>query len=392
MTPRLHVVLALLLAVPAGASAPDIAAPVLAADSEARWVPFTLTPGNQIRFDATLDGRPLAAILDTGASQSTLTRAYAERTGRRVGARGRIAAIGGAVPLGWTAVGDLAFGGLHRRGGGLNVVALPGAVTGNAAAIDLLVGRDLLDRFALDIDHANRRFRLLPSGRLPFTGARAPLRIGRAPLAYVTEVAIAGRTVRPVIVDTGDGSTLTIARAVWRTLPLAQQPAMTSQLAFGVGGSVIADIAVLPAVSVGARRFDDVSVWVERSGGFSDTARAAGRIGLGLLQRYRVLLDPAAGHMVLGDAGGGPAVPRSTSGLQVGLGGGQLRVLHVMRGSPAEADGWRTGDRICAVDGRTVADDPAAASADWPFGAPGRTVGFGMCDGATRTLTLRRFY
>ncbi len=383
--------LLLLLAVPAAATVLE-PAPTLSVDAETRWVPFTLTPGNQIRFEAQLDGQPVGAILDTGASQSMLTSAYAERSQRKVASRGRITAIGGAVPLGWTPVKSIAFGGLNRLGGGLAVVALPAAVTGGTGAIDMLVGRDLLDRYALDLDYANRRFRLIPSGRLPFTGDRAPLRVGKAPLAYVTELGIAGQRVRPVIVDTGDGSTLTIARGSWRTLPLAEAPVTTTQLAYGVGGSVVADIAVLPHVSLGQRRLDDVPVWVDRSGGFSDAARSAGRIGMGLLQRHRVLLDPAAGHMILGEAGKDPAPPRSTSGLQVGLGNGQLRVLHVMRGGPAEAAGWRTGDRICAVDGTAIAGNTAAATADWPFGTPGRTVEFGMCDGTRRELTLRRFY
>ena len=42
----------------------------LVSDSEARWVPFTLTGGNQIRFIATVDGRPVGAILDTGVDAS----------------------------------------------------------------------------------------------------------------------------------------------------------------------------------------------------------------------------------------------------------------------------------------------------------------------------------
>ena len=382
----------ILLAVPAAAAVTLDPVPVLSADAEARWVPFTLTPGNQIRFAALVDGQPVGAILDTGASQSILTRAYAERSGRKVSAGGHITAIGGAVAMGWTPVKSIAFGGMARTGGGLSVVALPGAVTGHAGAIDLLVGRDLLDRFALDLDYANRRFRLLPSGRLPFAGARSPLQVGKAPLAYVTEIAIAGQRLRPVIVDTGDGSALTLARRSWRTLPLAEQPVMTTQLAYGVGGAVVADIAVLPRVALGERQLDDVTVWVERSGGFSDAARSAGRIGMGLLQRYRVLLDPAAGHMVLGEPGSDRAAPRSTSGLQVGLANGELRVLHVMRGGPAEATGWRVGDRICRVDGTAVAGDSRVAEADWPYGTPGRTVAFGMCDGTNRSLSLRRFY
>lgn len=390
---RLFLTLALALAAPTAALVPDIGTIGLSADSEARWVSYSLTRGNQLRFTAELDGHPVSAILDTGASVSMLSRHYAARTNRKVTERGHATAIGGRVPMGWTTIATLSFGGLTRAGGGLNVVTLPANVTGNDTSLDLLVGRDLLDQFALEVDPVGRRFRLLPSGRMPFTGARAPLAVGKAPLAYVTELAIAGQRLRPIIVDTGDGTSLTLARGAWRTLPLAPLPAMTTQLAYGVGGPVEAEIARLPIVTIGQSSARDVAVWVEPTGGFSDSARAAGRIGMGLLQRYRLLLDPGAGHMILAEAAAEPVATPSTSGLQLGLARDRLRVLFVMRGSPAAAGGWKIGETICAIDGVTIASDPAAAArATWPTGEPGTTVALGLCDGTSRKLTLRRFF
>ena len=77
----------LLLAAAAAAFAPSVVArtpalvppqgdgiATLAPDSDVRWVPFDLTPGNQIRFTLTLDARSLVAILDTGVSHSVLAR------------------------------------------------------------------------------------------------------------------------------------------------------------------------------------------------------------------------------------------------------------------------------------------------------------------------------
>ena len=393
--PRLPVcLLALLLSsVVMGAAPPPVnERVVLTADAEQRWIAFTLTPGNQLRFTAMLDGEPVGAILDTGASRTMLSRAYAERTGRAVTPRGRVAAIGGAVAGGWTAIGRLTLGGLERTGGGLSVIDLPASATGAAQAVDLLVGSDLTRNYALDIDYAGRRFRILPTGRLPFVGARMSLRMGSEPLAYITDLVVAGQRLRPIIVDTGDGTSLTLARSTWRTLPLDPAPAMTTQLSYGVGGAVVADVATLPQVTLGNATIRDVGVWIERSGGFSDAARSAGRIGMGLLQRYRVLLDPAAGIMVLGPATT-PAPPVSTSGLQLSLTGNHLRIMHVMRNSPAEALGLRVGTTICRVDDVAIGTDPVAATrADWPYGRPGTSVALEQCDGRRVTLTLRRFY
>lgn len=390
----LWLTLCLLAAVPARADpATGTGTFELSPDSEARWVAFDLTAGNQMRFTATLDGKPVTAILDTGASHSVLAADYARRTGLRVAQRGATAtAIGGEVARGWAGTTLIEFGGLSRAGGGIDVVELPVRTTGERA-LDIIAGRDLIDRYALDIDYANRRFRLLPSGRLPYVGVQAPLRVAQAPLAYVTRLTVAGRRVEPVIVDTGDGTSLTLSREAWRALPLAPAPPETTALAYGVGGAIQLNLSSLPRVALGGLSLDDVEVGIERSGGFLDAAKSAGRIGMGFLQRFRVLLDPAAGHMVLAPAASAATPPRSTTGLQLALEHQRLTVLHVMRGSPADAGGWKAGETICTVDGTSVATAGAAAGgAGWPFGTPGRTVALGLCDGSTRTLTLRRFY
>src|SRR3569623_167366 len=128
----------------------------LSNDSEARWVPFTLTSGNQIRFTATVDGRPVGAILDTGVSDSALSRRLSPRSTRP----GTAVAFGGAVPSAWAASPRVAFGGLDHRGGRIAVVDAPSAATGGES-VDLFVGRGLLAGFALEIDYDAGRFRLL---------------------------------------------------------------------------------------------------------------------------------------------------------------------------------------------------------------------------------------
>src|SRR3569623_2947906 len=119
----------------------------LSNDSEARWVPFTLTSGNQIRFTATVDGRPVGAILDTGVSDSALSRRLSPRSRRP----GPDVAIGGSVPIAWANSPRVAIGGLDQRGGRLAVIDAHGSATGGES-VDLIVGSDLLAGIAQGID------------------------------------------------------------------------------------------------------------------------------------------------------------------------------------------------------------------------------------------------
>lgn len=379
----------------AAAPAPPAEAPAIALDAaaEQQWVPFDLTPGNQIRFRMTLNGQPVTAVLDTGVSTSVLGSHYAKANALAVSAGGRADAVGGSVEVGRVSTTTLAIGGLVRRGGTLAVAPLPAAATGSATAVDVLVGRDLTASFALDIDYAQRRFRLLPSGRMPFRGVSAPLSIAPARQVYVSAVSLGGTRLRPMIVDTGDGSAITLSRTGWTNARTAAR-AVTSTISYGLAGAVVSDLAVVPIVSVGDLIARNVEVRVEPAGGFSEVVGVAGRIGSGFLQNYRVLLDPAAGHMLLAPGEGTAQPPmRSTSGLLVGLAGDRLKVLHVMRGGPAAAAGWRAGDMICTIDGKAVpADYGTSPLSTWATGTPGRKVALGLCDGPVRHLTLRGFY
>lgn len=387
--------LALSMLLPAAAQAPTAPARVsLSPDTDQRWIAFDLTPGNQIRFAMQVDGKPATAILDTGVSFSVASRQFVRSAALpSADAPGRAAAIGGVIPLRWASVDTIALGGLERRGGRLVVVDLAPVANGSAAGVDVLLGSDVLSCCALDIDYDARRFRLLPSGRLPFAGSSVPLRIGPTTQVYIGEITLGGRRIAPLIVDTGDGSAVTLSQSAWARSGV-KSARMTSAIAFGLGGAIETDVAILPHVTLGGRSEPNVEVRVEAAGGFSDQTGTAGRIGSGLLQRYRVLLDPRAGHMVIAPGRLAGQMPiRSTSGLLIGHDRGRLRVLHVMRGGPAAAAGWKDGELICTVDGNAVPPD-AKGSIDtrWSAGEPGRTVALGMCDGGERRLTLRSFY
>ena len=384
--------LMMLLAALLGLAAPTdraAAAPAvmhLATDTEARWVSFELTPGNQIRFRTQLNGRWVDALLDTGVTDSAVTTRFARAAGLKPLVAGRADAIGGSVALSWTGIDRVEVGGLVRTGGRVAIIDADPRVTGSAP-VDLFVGSDLLAGHALEIDYDAQRFRLLPSGRMPFRGVTLPLRLAERSRLYLAELELGSRTVRPVIVDTGDGGMVSLTRSFWQaSAPRAVRT--TTAIAWGLGGAVESEVAVLPALRIGGLAAE-VELRVESDTGFSARKGAAGRIGGGLLRRHRVLLDPRAGRMVLatGERADWP-VTRSTSGLMVAQEPDRLRVLHVMRGSPAAASGWRAGTEICAVDGTPAADGPR----DWATGAPGRRVRLTLCDGGERMLTLARFY
>ncbi|MES2336851.1 MAG: aspartyl protease family protein [Pseudomonadota bacterium] len=367
--------------------------PVLAGDSEARWVPFELTPGNQIAFRMTVNGRLAVAVLDTGVNFTLASKAFAAQLGLKPTATGQATAIGGALPIAWAPVETLAFGGLSRAGGRMGVADLTALATGTAQPVEMVVGADLLAAHALDIDFDGRRFRMLPSGRMPFRGTSMALTTQTQSGIFLAEMTIGATRIRPLLVDTGDGSSVTLSREAWATTRLPEI-GLTSAFAMGLAGPIETDLVVLPAVKLGTLTARNVELRIETARGYSTLTGTAGRIGSGLLQRYRVLMDPAARRMILSPGRGADAMPlKSTSGLILAYEGKALRVLHVMKNSPAATAGWTAGERICTIDGAKLTPEYRSSRLGmWPADTPGRVVRLGLCDGGDRSLTLARFY
>jgi hypothetical protein len=218
------------------------------------------------------------------------------------------------------------------------------------------------------------------------------LRVSAERSVYDSAITLGDRRLAPVVVDTGDGSSITVTAPGWAAASLAVPS--TTAISFGLAGPAISGLAIVPDIHVGNMVARWSEVRIEPAGGFSQSIGVAGRIGSGFLQNYRVLLDPGARRMVLSRGPKADTQPlRSTSGLLVGVEPNRLKVLHVMRGGPAAASGWKDGDLICTIDTVPIPADYATSPiASWSAGAPGRVVRLGLCDGTTRALTLARFY
>ncbi len=356
-----------------------------APDPDNPWIAFARTPFGQIRLMVTLNGVAARAIVDTGLSHTIITPALAARAGvkalRHEGERRGIA-IGGDVPIVWAAAERLTVGGLTRTGGTIGIT--PAAADARLAT-DMLLGADVLSAAAIEIDFDTARLRLMPSGRRPFAGTSITIR--RAGERWLTEARVANRRVRPVLIDTGDGGALTLTERAWAAAGLA--PAPTTTIGWGLGGEQTSGLAVAH-VRLGDLPAAEAEIRVDPPSPFWARTGAAGRIGTALLDRYHVLIDAQAGRLVLAPRKRAAApVPRSTSGLIMASEAGALRIVHVMRGSPAAQSGLRAGERICGIDG--TAPDRATLPR-WTAGAPGTLVRLTSCAGRDVVLTLARFY
>jgi hypothetical protein len=169
--------------------------------------------------------------------------------------------------------------------------------------------------------------------------------------------------------------------------------ASTDNLAGGVGGLSVHDVTMLKTVKLGGIELHDVPALINRAD--DEEPLQGANVGMDIFRRFRVITDYPNSRLLLGVDPVAVAAPfqRDRSGLRALFAGDRLRVGLVSRGSPAAADGWKTGEEIVAIDGEAIS--PAFLSgphAKWSSGRPGDIVDLTLADGSRRRLTLKDYF
>lgn len=361
-----------------GAAAFGLAAPARAQNR----VPFQ-THSNKIFVPVFVNGTPVEAILDSGASASGLDRAFAAQLGVRGRGRFRINGLQGAAAGAWAQGVSLAVAGLSIPEPRVAVLDLSAFARVFQRPVEAVLGRDLFDRFVVEVDHVGKTLGLHPrQGFSPPAGART---VALTPLRdlMTAPVAIEGGPALQAVVDLGNDSPLIVSPGPARALRLLEGRRISTVAMGGYGEVSTGRVVTARRVGLGGVEFRDVPVQVAgRSIGFE------ANLGLPILSRFHNWFDFGGRRLSLAP-NPGPAAPfhKDRTGMNGFIEDGRLKIIHVARGGPAEAGGWRAGDQVIAIDGQP----PERANYSLSDEA-GRTVEFTMADGTRRRLVLADYY
>jgi len=231
-------------------------------------------------------GRPLRGILDCGASatlmdarvaQSLGLTALSERSGQAV--YGRITA-GESAPVSIHA-GDAAYT--------APVMILPMKQPGLTA--DMLIGRDILNEWPLDLDGPGRR----ASFRRPRPSAgMTPLDLSRSPKgALVVDMELEGKPIRASL-DTGVSSALILKRGWARRHGLLAGRTQSMAMGGDVNGPRTLTLSPVRDIRLGGLAFRDLSAEISDNVLEHDVT-----LGLDVLRRLHSFWDVPAGKLWL---------------------------------------------------------------------------------------------
>lgn len=322
-------------------------------------LPFTLSD-NRILVTVQLNGHgPYRFVFDTGGA-NILDPLVAHDLGLTLENDGEAAGAGAERQQAWrTHVALAELGGAAIHDHEFRVISLE--AIRNAIGFerfDGIVGRELFERFVVDIDYDRSRLTFVePKAWKPSPNFGPALTLGYVdgiPAVHAVVDSLPGR----FIIDTGDRSSLTLFGPFVKRHGLRTKFARTMRAVtgWGVGGPIPADVVRVPRFEFGGSTVSGVVTrmpLLER-GGFA-TSEAAGSVGTGVLKRFRTVFDYSRNRMFLApDAAFAAPDPADRSGLWLVLADGGFKVMSVVTGSPADQCGVRVDDIITAVDGVAV--------------------------------------
>jgi hypothetical protein len=203
-----------------------------------------------------------------------------------------------------------------------------------------------------------------------------PVALDRVGTRYLVPVDI-GTTHLEMLLDSGTNITA-LSSSVWRSLPPASSASRTIEGIQSSGGPAGALLACVPSIQVGDAVLHEFPLRVvssPASGSFADAA-FAGILGGDILEHFELTLDLAHSVMYLKRDAAFREDPYEfvTIGIQFFKSGDVFSVIAVWKGSPAEAEGVRVGDRITSVNGHASAELGIEEFAQQLHGAAGTPI------------------
>lgn len=297
-------------------------------------------PSGQLLVRPTLDGMDLGwFVLDTGASINVITpQARAKLNPRRAGSTRSEDITGHAVTTARWVVDELRLGPMTIHGAALTEIGLDTLTQHWGIKVAGLLGKDTLARAVYELDiaegrvaiHDPRGYKLdgSPDGQADAAASWGRLDL-RGGVPHVP-ASFEGRTGR-FFLDTGDGSSVTFHAPAVGRYRLLRDRATTSRTVHALRGSIEYHYGSIERFELGGHTFEHLAVaFTPRRAGVYLERYDTGRIGVGVLSPFRIVLDyPNRRYALIerplkGDAGTTTQIVRADGALDDYAGSYQL--------------------------------------------------------------------
>ncbi len=269
--------------------------PVFPAAGRTDWLPF-VARANVPVVEATVAGRPVRALIDSGAQYSVVDRALVESLGLRATVEMPLVAYGvsGQPQLGRGLSLDVALGGVALNGLRTAMLDLGPLAAGEGPGTALILGQDVLGTLIVEIEPERRRLRLTrPEAYRPGEDLR-PVEVKRSGRALATSVTVEGAAIEAVV-DTGSSALLALSQATAAEAGLLDGRPARAGSSIVLGGAMASRIVTARTLTFGDLLYRRVEIPIYPDvaiPGFPDAL-----LGMEAFAERRMALDLGAGRL-----------------------------------------------------------------------------------------------
>jgi hypothetical protein len=357
-----------------------------------KYNPFT---GTRIYIPASVNGKKVEVLLDSGADTTVLDKSFAESVGREMVGSSTAVGSGGEQEAGYAKDVKIEIGGMTLDLPTVAVIDLAEVSNRIAIPLPVILGKDVFLQSIVDIDPATTTISFHDPET--FTPPPRATVVPLEPLGSlrVVPLSVEGLPDAPMIFDLGNGGYMSLTPAFWQKHHLLDGRRRSTRSSGAIGGEQINHVATVKEIRFAGVAFHNVPVEFSAPNVEIDSNREAGNVGMPLLRRFRMMIDFQNNRMFVIPIAERIAEPfdRDRSGLRAVQEGNKLVVRHVSTGSPAEAAGWKEGDTIVAINGKPIDSGFASSQLSlWARAPEGTVVHLTMADGTKRTLKLADYF
>ncbi|WP_425986007.1 retropepsin-like aspartic protease [Brevundimonas sp. TWP1-2-1b1] len=267
---------------------------VFAAGGSTGWLPYAEPRAPTPTVEVTVNGKPVRALIDSGAQYSVIDRSLFETLGLTNVFNIPMVAygVGGDAQVGRGTTLDIAIGGasggLRLDGLRAAILALGPLASEQGLGAALILGQDVLRELVLELDTAGHRMRFLAREGWTPPSSLAPITVTRAGKALQAAITVEGATVNAVI-DTGASAVLAVTRETAQAAGLLDGRERTAGQSIVLGGVVRAETVIVRTLTIGDELYRQAAVAIYDDVAVPGFPKAL--VGMAAFENRRLALD-----------------------------------------------------------------------------------------------------
>jgi hypothetical protein len=362
-----------------------------ASGDAAEDIPFQFI-GNHLFIPVTVEGKEGLWVLDTGAAMSVITTDFADELGLEL--EGDLKGVGaaGTVDVQFAELPPYQLSGISFQGQTVGVIDMSELMRRLGINVPGILGYDFLSRFVTRVDYANELVSFYDPETFTYTGKGRQVDVHIKDSVFETIATLDGEHSGTWLFDLGAGVTHLDGVYALREGYAARDGILSK----GHGAGNESSMKVIKADRLNFAGFTIDRPMISFTHGGTDTVFNADRIGIlgNTLFRNFVLYVDYANERVIVEEGErfNQAWPEDHSGLNFGwtVDWDGMEVFYVSPDTPADQAGFKKGDILLSVDGKSVDElDGVIGVRELLKQEPGTVIEIGIArDGKDRVISM----